>query len=100
LIVQASGDAHLLNFGGFCNAEADVVFDIDDLDETLPAPREWDVKRLTASIVIAGQHLRLSETESARAAEATRRGGHGNRSGGQSAKSVSSRKLQRRNNRV
>jgi uncharacterized protein (DUF2252 family) len=47
------------------------VFDINDLDETLPAPWEWDVKRLTASIVIAGQYLRLSETDSARAAEAT-----------------------------
>ena len=71
LIVQACGDAHLLNFGGFATPERQIVFDINDLDETLPAPWEWDVKRLTASVVIAGQYLRLSETESARAAEAT-----------------------------
>lgn len=71
LHVQACGDAHLLNFGGFATPERKVVFDINDLDETLPAPWEWDVKRLTASVVIAGQYLRLSETESARAAKAT-----------------------------
>ncbi len=71
LRVQACGDAHLLNFGGFATPERQIVFDINDLDETLPAPWEWDVKRLTASVVIAGQYLRLSETESAHAAEAT-----------------------------
>jgi uncharacterized protein (DUF2252 family) len=71
LRVQACGDAHLLNFGGFATPERQVVFDINDLDETLPAPFEWDVKRLTASVVIAGRHLRLSETQCARAAEAT-----------------------------
>jgi uncharacterized protein (DUF2252 family) len=71
LRVQACGDAHLLNFGGFATPERNIVFDINDLDETLPAPWEWDVKRLTASVVIAGQYLRLRETESARAAEAT-----------------------------
>lgn len=71
LRVQACGDAHLLNFGGFATPERNIVFDINDLDETLPAPWEWDVKRLTASVVIAGQYLRLTETESARAAEAT-----------------------------
>jgi uncharacterized protein (DUF2252 family) len=71
LRVQACGDAHLLNFGGFATPERQIVFDINDLDETLPAPWEWDVKRLTASVVIAGQYLRLTETESARAAEAT-----------------------------
>lgn len=71
LRVQACGDAHLLNFGAFATPERNVVFDINDLDETLPAPWEWDVKRLTASVVIAGRYLRLSETESARAAEAT-----------------------------
>jgi len=71
LRVQACGDAHLLNFGGFATPERQVVFDINDLDETLPAPFEWDVKRLTASVVIAGRYLRLSETECARAAEAT-----------------------------
>jgi uncharacterized protein (DUF2252 family) len=71
LRVQACGDAHLMNFGGFATPERQIVFDINDLDETLPAPWEWDVKRLTASVVIAGQYLRLSETESAHAAEAT-----------------------------
>ena len=71
--VQACGDAHLLNFGGFATPERQIVFDINDLDETLPAPWEWDVKRLTASIVIAAHHLRLSESEAARAATATAR---------------------------
>ncbi len=71
LRVQACGDAHLLNFGAFATPERQIVFDINDLDETLPAPWEWDIKRLTASVVIAGQYLRLSETESARAADAT-----------------------------
>jgi uncharacterized protein (DUF2252 family) len=73
LRVQACGDAHLLNFGGFATPERNIVFDINDLDETLPAPWEWDVKRLAASVVIAGQHLRLSETDSAQAAVATAR---------------------------
>lgn len=71
LRVQACGDAHLLNFGAFATPERNVVFDINDLDETLPAPWEWDVKRLTTSVVIAGRYLRLSETECARAAMAT-----------------------------
>jgi uncharacterized protein (DUF2252 family) len=71
LRVQACGDAHLLNFGGFATPERKVAFDINDLDETLPAPWEWDVKRLTASVVIAGRSLGLSETDSARAAAAT-----------------------------
>jgi len=71
LRVQACGDAHLLNFGGFATPERQVVFDVNDLDETLPAPWEWDLKRLTASIVIAAQHLRLHASEAARAATAT-----------------------------
>jgi uncharacterized protein (DUF2252 family) len=66
--VQACGDAHLLNFGAFATPERNLVFDINDFDETLPAPWEWDLKRLAASIVIAGRHLRLAENESARAA--------------------------------
>jgi hypothetical protein len=48
-----------------------VVFDVNDLDETLPAPWEWDLKRLTASVVIAAQYLQLHESEAARAATAT-----------------------------
>jgi uncharacterized protein (DUF2252 family) len=53
LDVQACGDAHLLNFGAFATPERHVIFDINDLDETLPAPWEWDVKRLAASMVLA-----------------------------------------------
>jgi len=70
LRVQACGDAHLANFGGFATPERELIFDVNDLDETLPAPWEWDVKRLTASVVLAGRHLQLSQSESARAAVA------------------------------
>ena len=49
--VQCCGDAHLSNFGGFATAERKIIFSINDLDETLPAPWEWDVKRLAASFV-------------------------------------------------
>jgi uncharacterized protein (DUF2252 family) len=59
LRVQACGDAHLMNFGGFATPERNLIFDINDLDETLPAPFEWDLKRLAASVVIAAQHLEL-----------------------------------------
>ncbi len=68
LRVQACGDAHLMNFGGFATPERNIFFDINDFDETLPAPWEWDVKRLTASIVIAAQHLNLPDSEAAKAA--------------------------------
>jgi uncharacterized protein (DUF2252 family) len=71
LRVQACGDAHLLNFGGFATPERNFIFDINDFDETLPAPWEWDLKRLAASVVLAGRHLRLREKDSARAARAT-----------------------------
>jgi uncharacterized protein (DUF2252 family) len=71
LRVQACGDAHLLNFGGFATPERNFIFDINDFDETLPAPWEWDLKRLAASVVIAGRHLGLREKDSARAARAT-----------------------------
>jgi len=53
LRVQACGDCHLLNFGAYATPERRIVFDINDLDETLPAPWEWDVKRLAASFVLA-----------------------------------------------
>jgi uncharacterized protein (DUF2252 family) len=53
--VQACGDAHLVNFGIFATPERHLVFDVNDFDETLPAPWEWDVKRLAASIVVAGR---------------------------------------------
>ena len=55
IIVQASGDAHLSNFGIYASPERHIVFDANDFDETLPAPWEWDVKRLAASVVIAGR---------------------------------------------
>ena len=71
LRVQACGDAHLLNFGAFATPERNVIFDINDLDETLPAPWEWDLKRLAASVVVAGRHLGLRENDSVRAAGAT-----------------------------
>ncbi|QBY55159.1 DUF2252 domain-containing protein [Cupriavidus oxalaticus] len=64
--VQACGDAHLMNFGGFATPERNVIFDINDLDETLPAPFEWDLKRLAASIVIAADHLALPKSDAAR----------------------------------
>jgi uncharacterized protein (DUF2252 family) len=54
--VQACGDCHLMNFGGSATPERHIVFDISDFDETLPAPWEWDLKRLAASAVIAGYH--------------------------------------------
>jgi uncharacterized protein (DUF2252 family) len=63
IFVQACGDCHLLNFGGFATPERNVVFDINDFDETLPAPWEWDVKRLATSCVIAGQHNGFNKTE-------------------------------------
>ena len=53
--VQACGDAHLLNFGVFASPERRLVFDVNDFDETLPAPFEWDVKRLGASVVVAAR---------------------------------------------
>src|SRR4029077_15318798 len=52
--VQVCGDAHLMNFGAFVTPERRVIFDINDFDETLPAPWEWDVKRL-ATRARAGQ---------------------------------------------
>ncbi|HKC27386.1 MAG TPA: DUF2252 domain-containing protein [Jatrophihabitans sp.] len=55
LIVQLCGDAHLSNFGVFGSPERRLIFDINDFDETLPGPFEWDVKRLVASLVIAAQ---------------------------------------------
>jgi uncharacterized protein (DUF2252 family) len=64
--VQACGDAHLGNFRCFATPERRVIFDINDLDETLPAPWEWDVKRLAASFVLASrQNLREKDAEEA-----------------------------------
>ena len=55
LRVQLCGDAHLSNFGAFASPERRLVFDINDFDETLPGPFEWDVKRLAASLAVAGR---------------------------------------------
>src|SRR5437773_4265617 len=55
LQAQLCGDAHLSNFGGFASAERSLVFDLNDFDETLPGPFEWDVKRLAASFEVCGR---------------------------------------------
>jgi len=62
LTTQLVGDAHLSNFGGFASPERALVFDINDFDETHPGPFEWDVKRLAASIEIAGRHRGFEES--------------------------------------
>ena len=63
---QLCGDAHLSNFGAFASPERRLMFDINDLDETLPGPWEWDVKRLLASLAVAGRSngLTVAERES------------------------------------
>jgi uncharacterized protein (DUF2252 family) len=63
LNVQACGDAHLSNFGVYASAERNLVFDVNDFDETLPGPWEWDVKRLAASLTIAGRDRGFSDPE-------------------------------------
>ena len=60
LQVQLCGDAHLLNFGGFASPERNLVFDVNDFDETLPGPFEWDVKRLATSVEIAARDRGLN----------------------------------------
>jgi uncharacterized protein (DUF2252 family) len=67
LRVQACGDCHLLNFGAFATPERNLAFDLNDFDETLPAPWEWDLKRLVVSFVIAGRDNRLPDGASQRA---------------------------------
>ena len=62
LVVQTCGDAHLSNFGVFGSPERHLVFDCNDFDETLPGPWEWDVKRLAASIVVAGRQRGFSKS--------------------------------------
>jgi uncharacterized protein (DUF2252 family) len=66
--VQACGDCHLVNFGGFATPERHLIFDINDFDETLPAPWEWDVKRLAASFVLAGRTIGLTDAKARDAA--------------------------------
>jgi uncharacterized protein (DUF2252 family) len=64
LMVQACGDAHLANFGLFASPERKLVFDVNDFDETLEGPWEWDLKRLAASFTIAARHNELDRVES------------------------------------
>ncbi|MFO1085369.1 MAG: DUF2252 domain-containing protein [Reyranellaceae bacterium] len=71
--VQACGDCHLLNFGGFATPERNIVFDINDFDETLPAPWEWDVKRLATSFVLAARSNGQSDSAGRDAAVACAR---------------------------
>jgi len=71
--VQACGDCHLKNFGGFATPERNIIFDINDFDETLPAPWEWDVKRLAASFTLAARDNRFSEADARDAAAACAR---------------------------
>jgi uncharacterized protein (DUF2252 family) len=59
IAVQACGDAHLSNFGIFGSAERRLMFDVNDFDETLPGPWEWDVKRLAASLEVAGRENQI-----------------------------------------
>jgi uncharacterized protein (DUF2252 family) len=63
ITVQCCGDCHLMNFGGFATPERELVFDINDFDETHPGPFEWDVKRLAVSFVLAARWLRLSDRD-------------------------------------
>jgi len=73
LQVQACGDCHLMNFGGFATPERNIIFDINDFDETSPAPWEWDIKRLVASMVLAARSIGLSDRQGRDCAETTAR---------------------------
>jgi uncharacterized protein (DUF2252 family) len=66
LRVQLCGDAHLCNFGAYASPERRLVFDLNDFDETLPGPFEWDVKRLAASLVVAGRDNGFTAKQSRR----------------------------------
>jgi uncharacterized protein (DUF2252 family) len=70
-VVQLCGDAHLANFGTFDSPERDLVFDINDFDETLPGPWEWDVKRLAASVCVAGRERGFKRRQIAAAVTGT-----------------------------
>jgi hypothetical protein len=71
ITVQACGDAHLSNFGIYASPERRLVFDVNDFDETLPAPWEWDVKRLATSIEVAGRDNGASAAQRSQAVLAT-----------------------------
>jgi uncharacterized protein (DUF2252 family) len=65
---QLCGDCHLLNFGAYASPERTLLFDVNDFDETLPGPWEWDVKRLAASMVVAGRDNGFGDSDCRRAA--------------------------------
>ena len=69
-LVQAGGDSHLANFGAYLTPDGSLVFDVDDFDETLHAPWEWDIKRLAASIAVAARHIGLGDKAAAKSAAA------------------------------
>ena len=64
LWAQLCGDAHLSNFGAFGSAERNLVFDVNDFDETSPGPFEWDLMRLAASFILAGRDNQIPDSES------------------------------------
>ena len=68
---QLCGDAHLLNFGAYASPERALLFDLNDFDETLPGPWEWDVKRLAASFVVAGRDNGFDAADCRAAAQAS-----------------------------
>lgn len=74
ITVQLCGDAHLSNFGVFGTPERNLIFDINDFDETLPGPWEWDVKRLVASFEVAGRSRSFSRAERVAISRAAARG--------------------------
>jgi uncharacterized protein (DUF2252 family) len=69
ITVQCCGDCHLMNFGGYATPERTMVFDINDLDETLPGPFEWDLKRLATSFVLAARWLGFAKADVRSAAQ-------------------------------
>jgi uncharacterized protein (DUF2252 family) len=71
LQVQLCGDAHLSNFGVFASPERRLLFDLNDFDETLPGPFEWDVKRMAASFTIAGRHNGFTKADTRAATQAS-----------------------------
>src|SRR6516165_12641876 len=70
IIVQSCGDCHLANFGIFASPERTLIFDINDFDETLPAPFEWDIKRLASSFVLASRWRNFGKKEGYRTSRA------------------------------
>lgn len=71
ITVQCCGDCHLMNFGGFATPERELIFDINDFDETLAGPFEWDLKRLATSFVLAARWLGFGKGDAKHAAQTT-----------------------------